>query len=64
VKLEHHKIGYKLPSSFDPKADKGVGFGYGDREIYRRGSGGSSNTPSPDRYEVGSFIDKYNFGKS
>jgi len=43
VKLEHHKIGYKLPSSFDPKADKGVGFGYGDREIYRRGSGGSSS---------------------
>ena len=38
VKLEHHRIGYDIPSAFRPTPEKGVGFGYGDREIYRKNS--------------------------
>lgn len=62
VKVQHHRIGYELPSAFVHATDKGPGFGYGVRDAYKRTSG--SETPSPDRYDVGSFCDKYSVGKS
>jgi len=55
IKIAHHRIGYELPSAIRQGRGMGVGFGFGERTKGRK----ADESPSPDRYDIGSFIDKF-----